>query len=310
MAPIAATRIHEADFCAEVASFSNVIFSSHPEFPFKSVRIEGFGRGAEKAKRKDLRIYDDSGRLVLCGEVKLPGTPEGRSPYADELVRDAHQKADNAGVQYFFTWNVNLFVLWDRKKWDVPLLDRRVREWKLGLNLESPEDVGRPEVLRDIERRFLPGLWAELAVICTGRIPDWTMPPDDIFIRSMESHLEWPIALTRSWMTEQAEKSKSFDSKLQEWMAGQDWTFVRNDPQEWFAALHRAASSLAYLLMNRVIFYKALYDKFEDSAAGHAAARVKNHTQGNRSVFTGKMLNALQLLIFVNLEIILFQSKH
>jgi methylase of polypeptide subunit release factors len=80
----------------------------------------------------------------------------------------------------------------------------------------------------------------------------------------MESHLEWPIALTRAWLSEQADKSKAFDSKLQDWMASQDWTFVRNDSQEWFSALHRSASSLAYLLMNRRIFYKALYDKFED----------------------------------------------
>ena len=264
MSPIAPTRIHEADFCAQVASYSNAIFSNHPEYPFKSARIEGFGRGAEKAKRKDFRVYDGSDRLVLCGEVKLPGTQEGRSPYAEELVRDAHQKADNAGVQYFFTWNVNLFVLWDRKKWDVPLLDRRVREWKLGLDLTSPEDVGRPDALAQIEKRFLPDLLADLAEICSGRRTDWTMPADDIFIRSMESHLEWPIALTRSWLFQQAEKTKSFDSKLQEWMAKQDWTFVRNDPHEWFAALHRTASSLAYLLMNRLIFYKALYDRFED----------------------------------------------
>lgn len=264
MAPTATTRIHEADFCAEVASYSNAIFLAHPELPFKSARIEGFGRGAQRAKRKDLRIYDESGRMLLCGEVKLPGTAEGRSPYAEELVRDAQQKADNEGVQYFFTWNVNLFVLWDRKKWNVPLLDRRVREWKLGLNLASPDEVGRPETLRDIEKRFLPSLLIDLAGILSGRIADWAMPADDIFIRSMESHLEWPIALTRSWLAEQADKSKSFDSRLQEWMAGQDWTFVRNDPQEWFSTLHRAASSLAYLLMNRVIFYKALYDKFED----------------------------------------------
>ncbi len=201
---------------------------------------------------------------MLCGEVKLPGTQEGRSPYAEELVRDAHQKADNAGVEYFFTWNVNLFVLWDRKKWDVPLLDRRVREWKLGLDLASQDDVGRPDVLGQLQNRFLPALLADLAEICSGRRTDWPMPADDIFIRSMESHLDWPIALTRSWLIQQTEKSKSFDSKLQEWMAKQDWTFVRNDPQEWFGALHRTASSLAYLLMNRVIFYKALYDRFED----------------------------------------------
>lgn len=258
------TRIHEADFCAQVASFSNAIFSTHPEYPFQSARIEGFGRGTQKAKRKDLRIYDKSDRLILCGEVKLPGTSEGRSPYADDLVRDAFHKADDAGVQYFFTWNVNLFVLWDRKKWDVPLLERRVNEWKLGQELTSPDEAGRSDILAAIEKRFLPGLLADLAEICTGRKTDWAMLPDDIFIRSMESHLDWPIALARSWMLQQSAKNKSFDAKLQEWMASQDWTFVRQDPHEWYAAIHRAASSLAYLLMNRIIFYKALFDRFGD----------------------------------------------
>src|SRR4029077_20359549 len=209
--------------------------------------------GADKAKRKDLRVYDASDRIVLCGEVKFPGTLDGRSPYAEELVRDAHQKADNAGVQYFFTWNVNLFVLWDRKKWDVPLLDRRVREWKLGPNLDSPGDAGSPGILSHIQRKFLPDLFADLAEICSGRRPDWAMPADDIFIRSMESHLEWPIALTKNWLVAQAEKSRPFDSRLQEWMAAQDWTFIRTDHHEWYSALHRAASTLAYLLMNRII---------------------------------------------------------
>lgn len=262
--PQAATRIHETDFCAQVAQYANGIFAVHPEYPFTSARIEGFGDGRQKAKRKDLRVFDKSDRLILCGEVKLPGTPEGRSPYAEELVRDAHQKADNAGVQYFFTWNVNLFVLWDRKRWDVPLLERRVREWKLGRELVSPDEAGRTDVLDHIQRRFLPQLLADLGEICSGRKTDWAMPPDDIFIRLMESHLEWPIALARSWFLEQSDTSKVFDNRLQSWMTSQDWTFVRKDHNEWFAALHRAASSLAYLLMNRIIFYKALFDRFED----------------------------------------------
>src|SRR5208282_2453163 len=185
MSPIASTRIHEADFCAEVASYSNAIFSNHPQFLFKSARIEGFGRGSEKSKRKDLRFYDETNRLLLCGEVKLPGTPEGMSPYSEELVRDAQEKADNAGVQYFFTWNVNLFVLWDRQKWDVPLLDRRVREWKLGRDLTSPDEVGQPDNLTYIEQNFLPDLLAQVSEICSGRRVDWAMPADDIFIRSM-----------------------------------------------------------------------------------------------------------------------------
>jgi hypothetical protein len=65
--------------------------------PFKEARIEGVGYGR---KRKDLRIYDRSGKLAVCGEVKLPGTQEGRSPYDGGLIRDAHQKADDAGARF------------------------------------------------------------------------------------------------------------------------------------------------------------------------------------------------------------------
>jgi len=49
-----------------------------------------------------------------------PATPEGRSPYDDAVYQDAAQKADNAAVRFFLTWNVNVFVLWDRSQWDNP----------------------------------------------------------------------------------------------------------------------------------------------------------------------------------------------
>jgi len=45
------------------------------------------------ASRKDLRFYDCYAKLVLCGEVKLPGTLEGRSAFAEKLIQDALAKA-------------------------------------------------------------------------------------------------------------------------------------------------------------------------------------------------------------------------
>ncbi len=109
--------IHEVDFCGQVASAANILFSQDPAaFPFAEARLEGFGKGAAKRKRKDLRFFEPGGKLALCGEVKLPGTPEGRSPYDDAVCQDAAHKADNAAVRFFFTWNVNLFVLWDRSQ--------------------------------------------------------------------------------------------------------------------------------------------------------------------------------------------------
>lgn len=65
--------IHEVDFCAQVASAANVLFARDPSaFPFAEARVEGFGKGAAKRKRKDLRFFEPGGKLALCGEVKLP----------------------------------------------------------------------------------------------------------------------------------------------------------------------------------------------------------------------------------------------
>ena len=177
------TRITELDFCAEIAKASSELFRSRPNSPFADARIEG--RGSDLG-RKDLQFLNDVGRMVLTGEVKLPGTREGRSPYDAELVRDAQKKADDADVQYFFTWNVNSFVLWDRYRQDVPLLDRRVREWRTERYFRNADEVGRRESLDYVVRQFLPGLLSEVEEICAGRVPNWGMPPDDdIFIRSL-----------------------------------------------------------------------------------------------------------------------------
>lgn len=256
------TRIHEVDFCAEVAKAAKEILASQPASPFADARIEGFGSRSFARQRKDLRFLDPDGRVVLTGEVKLPGTPEGRSAYDAKLIQDAQQKADNADVQYFFTWNVNSFVLWDRYKQHVPLLERRVREWQSERYFRDSGDVGRQESLNYVYHQFLPRLLLEIGEICAGRVTNWEMPPDDIFIRSLESHLAWPADLARAHMQREAEVSAAFDSRLQEWMAAQNWYVVRRSPDQWGQALDRAARTLVYVLANRVVFYQALRTRF------------------------------------------------
>ena len=122
--------INEVDFCSQIASEANSLIRQNPTaYPFREARIEGYGKGAGRGKRKDLRFYGRNGKLVLCGEVKLPGKPEGRSAFAEKLMQDAFSKAENANVQFFFTWNVNEFAIFDRGLWDRPLLERRIRVW-------------------------------------------------------------------------------------------------------------------------------------------------------------------------------------
>jgi methylase of polypeptide subunit release factors len=272
--------IHEVDFCSRIASDAEQIFASNRDFfPFSQVRVEGFGSGSARSKRKDLRFYEPNDKLAICGEVKLPGTSEGRSPFESEVVADAYRKAENANVQYFFTWNVNEFVLWDRSRWDVPLLERRVKVWKLGLNLSNPADVARPEALEYIRTKFLPDLLRDLADIYTGRRRDWELPPDDIFLRSLESHLDWPVQLLRQYLFANSQSNKAFNARLELWLASQDRPFIRGIPEEWRAALDAASRSLAYVWANRIIFYKALRSRFPQLPRLELKAQVKTAAQ-------------------------------
>ncbi len=258
--------IHEVDFCSQMASEVNMLIRQNPTaYPFREARVEGYGEGGGRRKRKDLRFYGADGKLLLCGEVKLPGTPEGRSPLADRLVQDAEAKAGNNDppVRYFFTWNVNEFVVFDRKLFDRSLLERRVRPWRLGRYLADSAAVAREDNLNFIKTHFLPDLLLGLADILSGRRADW-LPPDDLFIHSLESHLEWPVQLCSAYILQEAAKNKSFDLRVQRWMTDQDWTFVRTPEEEWAKAIDNMAKTLAYVWANRLIFYKALRSRFPD----------------------------------------------
>lgn len=267
--------IHEIDFCSQVASAVNALVAANPEtFPFKEARLEGFGTGRERRKRKDLRFFDHDGKLILCGEVKLPGTPEGRSPYDAKLCEDAEAKASNGNIQFFFTWNVNTFVLWDRSLWDQPLLNRRVWQRQLSRSLSNPQDVAREENLNFLKTQFVPDLLRDLSDFLLERRRDW-LPPDDLFIRSLESHLDWPVQLVSGYILEHTEKDKAFDLLAQKWMADQDWTFVRRPHEEWAKAVNNMAKTLAYVWINRLIFYKALRARFPDLPKLTIQASVK-----------------------------------
>jgi methylase of polypeptide subunit release factors len=271
------SRIHEVDFCAQIAGAVNHLVAQNPAiYPFHEARVEGFGSGAGKRKRKDLRFFDHNGKVVLCGEVKLPGTPEGQSAAHHAVMADAAAKADDAGVQYFFTWNVNEFALWDRSLWDRPWHERRVRLWRLPRILGSPEDVAREDNLNFIKTHFLPDLLRDVADIISGRRRDWATPPDDLFIRLLEGRLDWVALQVSPYIVEQANKSKPFDLRVQRWMSDQDWTFVRTPHEEWVKAVDNMAKTLAYVWANRLIFYKALRARFPDLPRLELKAAVKN----------------------------------
>lgn len=272
--------INEVDFCSKMASAANAIFATFREkSPFIEARVEGMGSSKSKRARKDLRFYGPNNRVVLTGEVKLPG---GVGAFDSDEVRNAHEKAEEANVQYFFTWDVNTFALWDRSQWQKTLLERRVNVWHLRLDLDNAQEVARPESLEHIEKRFLPDLLRDLADIVSGQRRDWALPPDEVFLRSLESHLDWPVSLLRRYMHEKAAPKSPFDVHLQAWMLSQDRAFGRNDPDSWRKAVDNAARTLAYIWTNRFIFYKALRARFPELPKLELAPSIKTSDQARR----------------------------
>ena len=258
-------REHETAFCAEVSKWSDKIFEANPHLPFGSSAIEGYGRGSQK--RQDFRVYERKargrGKLALCGEVKLPGTQQGRSPYTLALMQDAFDKATRENCQYFFTWNVEWLALFDRSRWDaVSMHERCVGEWKLGLELNKPEDVTRPEVRVKLQDEFLPRLFSDFAEIWLGRKKDFALPPSDFYVAVLESHLAGPMGPVRELrdhLASESHRNRAFRARLWNWMAvEQQWNVNPDDVKSWREAIDRAARSMAYVLSNRILFYQAV----------------------------------------------------
>lgn len=259
-------RQHETAFCAEVSKWADRLFETNLNLPFGSSDIESFGRGSQK--RQDFRVYERKadqrrGKLALCGEVKLPGTPQGRSPFDMALMQDAFNKATAEACRYFFTWNVEHLALFDRSRWDAPSMHERcIGEWRLGLELNKPGDVTRPEVIGKLKDEFLPKFFYDFADLWSGRRADLGQRPSDFYVTVLESHLSGPMGPVRELrdhLAAESERNRSFDVRLRTWMVSeQQWNFDRTDPNSWREAIDRAARSMAYVLSNRILFYQAV----------------------------------------------------
>ena len=59
--------------------------------------------------------------------------------------------------------------------------------------------MAREDNLNFIKTHFLPDLLRDLADILSGRRAEW-LPPDDLFIHSLESHLDWPVQLCSAYI--------------------------------------------------------------------------------------------------------------
>jgi len=104
-----ASEINEWEFTGDVQKWITEILVKNSRLPFSEAKIEQ--SGSDSAKRRDFTLLDKDNRAVLTGEVKLPYRKDGGSPYNNAVVQNARGKARIPGARFFFTGNVNEFVL-------------------------------------------------------------------------------------------------------------------------------------------------------------------------------------------------------
>lgn len=248
---------HELSFAKDLSSVADAVLAAEGNLPFTRSAIEVSARG--RITRRDFTLYGEDGRPVLTGELKLPYMPDGRSPYNFAVVEDAAAKAVDAGVRYFFTWNVNTFVLWDLQQAGKPLIHRDQEKIDVA-DVESPDELGDAALLRRIEdfwRKFLP----RFAGLLTGQAPLKSRSLDERFIDILDSALNSPAMIIRSAVGYSYQTDAAFRRRLNGWMTRHGMSILG---QEMSGNIQRTAKIAAYVLASRLMFYKALHRRFKD----------------------------------------------
>lgn len=247
----------EWEFTADVASWINELLAKDPRLPFSRAKCEQRGKGS--LKRRDITLLDKSKRVVLTGEVKLPYQKDGGTPHNTSVVKDARTKARRAKCSYFFTWNVNEFVLWETAPARTPWRDQNFTSWKV-TNIQKESHLELPMTIHTIKDwigRFLD----EYSQVLLGATPLGLKSPDERFVDALESALQMPVMANFEELSRRYKKTR-FKGELDKWMREeQGWTII-DDSEGILFNLENASKSACYTLVNKLVFHEALLKRY------------------------------------------------
>lgn len=247
----------ELDFTSRVAGWINLTLDRDPSLPFKEARCERKAPGSRKPR--DFSLIDKSGKIALTGEVRLAFARDGATPRNEALVKNAREKAELAGVRYFFTWNVNEMLLWETFAPGTHEQERNYRRWVV-TDVRTAEDLDNPIVQKQVQR-WVASFLSEYAQIYLGEARIGALAPDEKFIDTLESFLSRPIHLTLEELDGRS-RDRRFKAELDAWMRDKLGFVLSEEPQTVRDNIERAAKSACYVLVNRLVFYEAMMKRY------------------------------------------------
>jgi len=212
--------------------FGNIEFT---EVLFERPNIDGF---------PDLVVYaSEKGKkpiplLVIETKRKVPYRTTRFDPWDRNVIAQAERYATWLGAPYFATCNGEILVLFETFKIGVPLPQRRVKDYKVSLD----EDFARL-ILEEVGR-FRTG------------IGKW-LPLDDVFVQRLRSFHRFITPYIYRALIDKLREDLKFKEEYIRWLRSQ--LFEYSDEVN-----EKIAEQIAYLLMNKIIFYKTLETKISE----------------------------------------------
>lgn len=207
------------------------------KFSFNGIEFVGVGFEPTIDGRPDLVVEAiERGKkiplLVIETKRKVPFIDRKFDPYSIDVIRQASGYAVDLGAPYFATCNGEVLVIFDTFTAGVPLPQRKLKHYKVTFDEEFAKTL-----LEEVCRfRIGVGKWLEL---------------DDVFLqrlRTFHSFITPYILESLNWKLREDLK---FKEDYIRWLKSQ--LFEHSSEMN-----ERIAEQLAYMLMNRLTFYKTL----------------------------------------------------
>ena len=223
--------------------FKNVIFKEKFEFEdtqFVDIKVEPNINGrpdlvieaVEKTRARKLPL------LVIETKRKVPYRDPRFDPYSIDVIKQAVGYANQMGAPYFATCNGEIMVVFETFKPGVPLIQRRMKQYKVFF-----EDEFARIVLKEVVRFKLGvGKW---------------LPLDDIFVERLRSFHRFITPLMYEALIKKLKEDEKFKKEYIRWLKSQ--MFEYSDKVQ-----ETIAEQMSYLLMNKIAFYKTLENQIVD----------------------------------------------
>lgn len=226
------------------------------KFPFKvdaDIELISFGR---KRNFPDILIFVKYPGEVACLIEFKPPFPF--DPYDPELVDHTYDEANrapgnlNGTCRYFGTWNLNKFVLWDKKEYSAEsFLDMIYKPYDVA-EARNINDITRTAVEESV-KKFLRQFLRELYEIYFEIRPIPALRIDELFIYRLRTAIDTFFVPISERIYKEARKNIKFKRALRKWFSEQGWFF-----QDTLDDYDRTARQYTYLIVDKVLFYNAL----------------------------------------------------